>query len=164
MDLHRQAGDKIYIISAAPEEIVRPLGELLGVDGSLASRGEIDDLGCYTGKMEFYCYGPNKAIAIEQLATEHGIDLANSSAYSDSATDIPMLEIVGHGVAVNPGKVLAATALERGWEILNFTKPVRIRDRVSRRVPIVTGAVAVIGVLALAAARSMRRMPKRRIA
>ena len=75
-----------------------------------------------------------------------------------------MLEIVGHGVAVNPDKVLAATALERGWEILNFTKPVRIRDRVSRRVPIVTGAVAVIGVLALAAARSMRRMPKRRIA
>jgi HAD superfamily hydrolase (TIGR01490 family) len=164
MDLHRQAGDKIYIVSAAPEEIVRPLGELLGVDGSLASRSEVDKLGRYTGKMDFYCYGPNKAVAIEQLATEQGIDLAKSSAYSDSATDIPMLEIVGHGVAVNPDKVLHATALDRGWEVLSFTKPVRIRDRVGRRIPMVTGAAAVLGVLAVALARSMRRSPKRRIA
>ncbi len=164
MDLHRQAGDKVYIISAAPEEIVRPLGELLGVDGSLASRGEIDDLGRYTGKMEFYCYGPNKAVAIERLAKEQGIDLTKSSAYSDSATDIPMLEVVGHGVAVNPDKALATVANERGWEILSFTKPVRIRDRVSRRIPMLTGAVAVFGVLAVAAARSMRRLPRRRIA
>ena len=107
--------------------------------------------------MEFYCYGPNKAIAITELAERTGIDLSDSSAYSDSATDIPMLEVVGHPFAVNPDKQLAKTAEERGWEILEFTKPVRLRDRMTLRTPIVTGALALLSAVALALLRNGRR-------
>ena len=160
MESHRQAGDRIYIVSAAPEEIVTPLAELLGVDGSLASRANLDEHNRYTGTMEFYCYGPNKAIAINELAERTGIDLARSSAYSDSATDIPMLEIVGHPYAVNPDKQLALEAGERGWEILEFTKPVRLRDRMTIRAPIVTGVIALGGVLLLGLLRNARRQNK----
>jgi len=160
MESHRQAGDRIYIVSAAPEEIVTPLAELLGVDGSLASRANLDEHNRYTGTMEFYCYGPNKAIAINELAERTGIELARSSAYSDSATDIPMLEIVGHPYAVNPDKQLALEAGERGWEILEFTKPVRLRDRMTIRAPIVTGVIALGGVLLLGLLRNARRHNK----
>ncbi|CAB4834055.1 MAG: HAD-IB family hydrolase [Actinobacteria bacterium] len=160
MESHRQAGDRIYIVSAAPEEIVTPLAELLGVDGSLASRANLDEHNRYTGTMEFYCYGPNKAIAINELAERTGIDLARSSAYSDSATDIPMLEIVGHPYAVNPDKQLTLEAGERGWEILEFTKPVRLRDRMTIRAPIVTGVIALGGVLLLGLLRNARRHNK----
>ena len=160
MESHRQAGDRIYIVSAAPEEIVTPLAELLGVDGSLASRANLDEHNRYTGTMEFSCSGPNKAIAINELAERTGIDLARSSAYSDSATDIPMLEIVGHPYAVNPDKQLALEAGERGWEILEFTKPVRLRDRMTIRAPIVTGVIALGGVLLLGLLRNARRQNK----
>ena len=160
MESHRQAGDRIYIVSAAPEEIVTPLAELLGVDGSLASRANLDEHNRYTGTMEFYCYGPNKAIAINELAERTGIELARSSAYSDSATDIPMIEIVGHPYAVNPDKQLALEAGERGWEILEFTKPVRLRDRMTIRAPIVTGVIALGGVLLLGLLRNARRHNK----
>ena len=160
LESHRQDGDRIYIVSAAPEEIVTPLAELLGVDGSLASRANLDEHNRYTGTMEFYCYGPNKAIAINELAERTGIDLARSSAYSDSATDIPMLEIVGHPYAVNPDKQLALEAGERGWEILEFTKPVRLRDRMTIRAPIVTGVIALGGVLLLGLLRNARRHNK----
>lgn len=160
MESHRQAGDRIYIVSAAPEEIVTPLAELLGVDGSLASRANLDEHNRYTGTMEFYCYGPNKAIAIKELAERTGIDLARSSAYSDSATDIPMLQIVGYPYAVNPDKQLTLEAGERGWEILEFTKPVRLRDRMTIRAPIVTGVIALSGVLLLGFLRNSRRQNK----
>ena len=157
MELHRQAGDRIYIVSAAPEEIVLPLADLLGVDGAIASRGEIDESDRYTGEMAFYCYGPNKAVAIRELAERSGIDLERSSAYSDSATDVPMLEAVGHPVAVNPDRALAKVAAERGWETLEFTKPVRLRDRMTLRTPILTGSLALAGAVALAVLRGARR-------
>jgi HAD superfamily hydrolase (TIGR01490 family) len=162
MEHHRAAGERIYIVSAAPEEIVQPLAELLGVDGALASRGEVDEHDRYTGQMAFYCYGPNKAVAIEALAERTGISLEGSSAYSDSATDIPMLEAVGHGFAVNPDRALAKAAQEHEWEILSFTKPVRLRDRAARRAPVAAGTLAVAGAVALAAARVARRSSRRR--
>jgi hypothetical protein len=65
-----------------------------------------------------------------------------------------MLEVVGHPVAVNPDRALAKVAKERGWEIMTFTKPVKLRDRVSRRTPVLTGLVAVVGALGLLAVRS----------
>lgn len=157
IEFHRARGDRIYIVSAAPEEIVIPLAELLGVDGALASRGEVDAQDRYTGDMGFYCYGPNKAVAITELAERTGIDLSRSSAYSDSATDIPMLEIVGHPVAVNPDRALAKVAQEHEWETLTFTKPVKLRDRVTLRTPIVTGGIALAGAVALAVLRGSRR-------
>jgi HAD superfamily hydrolase (TIGR01490 family) len=157
MEAHRHAGDRIYLVSAAPEEIVTPLAELLGVDGSLASRADLDEHDCYTGTMEFYCYGPNKAVAIRELAARTDIDLAHSSAYSDSATDVPMLEAVGHPFAVNPDKQLARIAGERDWEILEFTKPVRLRDRMTLRTPIITGVLALLGAVIVAVLRGTRR-------
>jgi HAD superfamily hydrolase (TIGR01490 family) len=148
MEHHRSLGDRVYLVSASPEEIVLPLAELLGVDGAVASSAEVDELGRYTGEMAFYASGPAKADAIRALAERSGIDLSTSSAYSDSATDLPMLEAVGHPVAVNPDRPLARTARERGWEIVHFTKPVRIRDRVAVS-PVVTTSLALAGAAVL---------------
>ena len=143
MEAHRLAGDRVFLVSASPEEIVEPLAELLGVDGSISSVGEVDDEGRYTGRMAFYAYGPGKAEAMRDLAAHSGIDLAASSAYSDSATDLPMLEAVGHPVAVNADRPLAKVARERDWETRQFTKPVRLRDRMTVRTPVVTTSLAL---------------------
>ena len=145
---HQAEGRKVVIVSSAPEEVVAPLGEHLGVDDVIATRAEVGPDGAYTGELSYYGYGPHKAEAIRELATREGIDLAESYAYSDSVTDEPMLRAVGHPVVVNPDKDLARIAREEDWPILNFTRPVRLRDRVS--VPpapalAVTGAVAAAG-------------------
>ena len=143
IDQHRAAGRRTYIVSASPEEIVQPLAEYLGVDGAIASRAVVDLDGRYTGEMAFYNYGPFKADAIRSLVLFESIDLSGSYAYSDSYTDVPMLEAVGHPVAVNPDRVLARLARERGWEIRQFSRPVRLRDRVP--VPNLPTAAAVTG-------------------
>ncbi|MCU1448453.1 MAG: HAD-superfamily subfamily hydrolase [Acidimicrobiales bacterium] len=148
---HRVAGRRVFIVSASPEEIVEPLAAHLDVDEAIASRARLDDRGCYTGEMEFYAYGANKAEAMRAVAEEEGIELDRSWAYSDSATDIPMLETVGHPVAVNPDRELARVARERGWEVRKFERPVRLRDRVPTPPPAPTavGASAlVVGGLA----------------
>jgi HAD superfamily hydrolase (TIGR01490 family) len=156
MELHRAAGHRVYLVSASPEEIVLPLTDMLGVDGAICSRGEIDDEGRYTGKMAFYAYGPEKATAMRELAERTGIDLSASSAYSDSATDLPMLEAVGRPVAVNADRALAKVARERGWETRQFTKPVRLRDRVGRTTPVVTTSLAVAGAALILWRRGVR--------
>lgn len=145
---HHREGRKVVIISSAPEEVVAPLGEYLGVDEVIATRAEVDDDGNYTGELAFYGYGPYKAEAIRAMAEREGIDLGESYAYSDSVTDEPMLRAVGHPVAVNPDKELAKIAKAEGWPTESFRKPVRLRDRVP--VPpapalAVTGAVAAAG-------------------
>jgi HAD superfamily hydrolase (TIGR01490 family) len=144
---HRAAGDRIWIVSSAPTEIVEPLAAMLGVDGAIATKAEIDDEGRYTGKVAFYAQGEGKDEAVRALAASHHLDLEGSSAYSDSATDLPMLEAVGHPFAVNPDRALARIAKERGWEILEFSNPVRLRDRTSVRLPALTGAVVLLAVL-----------------
>jgi HAD superfamily hydrolase (TIGR01490 family) len=126
---HKAAGRVVAIVSASPEEIVAPLGEFLRVDRVLGTRARVDDDGRYTGLVDFYCAGPYKPVAMAALADELGIDLAASYAYSDSATDLPMMEAVGHPFAVNPDRVLARIAKERDWPVLNFSHPVRLRDR-----------------------------------
>ncbi len=156
MEAHRLAGDRVYLVSSSPEEIVLPLSEMLGVDGAISSVGEVDDENRYTGHMAFYADGPGKAEAVLALAARNGIDLASSSAYSDSATDVPLLEAVGHPVAVNPDRALAKEAKERGWEIRQFTKPVRLRDRMPARAPVVTTTLA-IGMGAVLLAWRLRR-------
>lgn len=142
MESHRLAGDRIYLVSASPEEIVLPFAELVGADGAIASVAEVAE-GRYTGRMAFYAYGESKAVAMRALAQRSGIDLADSWAYSDSATDLPMLEAVGHPVAVNADRVLAKVARERGWEMRAFTKPVRLRNRVTMRTPVLTTGLAL---------------------
>ena len=150
IEAHRANGDKVYLVSASPEEIVEPLAEHLGVDGAIATRAVVDEAGRYAGEVDFYAYGPFKAEAIRELAEREGLDLAASSAYSDSYTDLPMLEVVGHPVAVNPDRVPAKTARERGWDVVEFTKPVRLRDRVS--VPTLSPAAAIVAASASVAA------------
>ena len=132
---HQAEGRKVYIVSSSPLEIVAPLGNLLGVDGSLASRARVDEEGKYAGELEFYCYGASKVQAMQELADQEGIDLSESFAYSDSATDLPMLEAVGHPVATNPDRDLRRIAAERGWDVRNFERPVTIRKRISEIPP-----------------------------
>jgi HAD superfamily hydrolase (TIGR01490 family) len=133
-DEHHAAGREVVLVSSSGEEVVGPIGEMLGVDRVIATRMVVED-GLYTGDISFYAYGDNKRIAIEELAREQVWDLADCFAYSDSATDVPMLEVVGHPVAVNPDKPLRKTAGERDWPVRVFAKPVRARSRVSLRVP-----------------------------
>lgn len=123
---HREAGRMIVIVSASPEEIVLPLSEHLGADTAIASRARVDKDGRYTGEMELYAYGAFKAQAMEELAKELSIDLLSSYAYSDSYTDVPMLEAVGHAAVVNPDRVLARLAKERGWETLQFKEKMKM--------------------------------------
>jgi len=106
--------------------------------------------GKYTGELDFYAYGANKPIAIKELAAELDIDLNNSFAYSDSATDRPMLEAAGRPVAVNPDKELRRIALERDWRIETFRNPVSLRSRLPEwRRPEVTWASSVRIALAV---------------
>lgn len=146
IEQHRSEGRMVVIVSASPEELVVPLARYLHADAVIASRALIDEEGRYTGSMAFYAYGPFKAEAIAGLAAERGIDLEASYAYSDSYTDTPMLEAVGHPVAVNPDRVLLKLARERGWETRQFVRPVRLRDRMTPSRPalaVTVGAMAV---------------------
>lgn len=145
---HLAVGDEVWLISSSPVEIVDPFADLLGLTGAIGSRAVIDDENRYTGELEFFNQGPNKAVAIREIAESRNIDLAVSSAYSDSETDLPMLETVGHPYAVNPDRTLAKIAHEREWPILTFSKPVRAHDRRSSHTPVIVGAV-IVGVLSV---------------
>ncbi len=151
---HRAAGRLVVIISSSPEEIVAPLGRMLRVDRWIATRPQIVD-GKYTGELEFYAYGPNKPIAMKELAEELGIDLANSFAYSDSVTDLPMLESVGNPVVVNPDRELRKLAEERDWRVETFRNPVPLRGRLPQvnapELTPYTGLAAAGVVVAIAA-------------
>lgn len=153
IDEHRRAGRKIVVVSAGPEEIVRPLCRYLGIDEVIATRSEVDEEGKYTGKIELYAYGAGKSAAIEEMARREGVDLEGSYAYSDSITDLAMLEAVGHPVVVNPDSDLRAIAEERGWEMRRFESAVTLRDKLaSKAVPgaaVVTGIAAVLAYWAL---------------
>ena len=119
---HHEQGHEVIIISASATDLVEPIARELGVDRTVGSQLGIKD-GKYTGKVLFYCKGPAKAEAINALAKERNYDLSKSFAYSDSATDLPMLEAVGHAVAVNPDRALKKEALARGWDIRSFKNP-----------------------------------------
>jgi HAD superfamily hydrolase (TIGR01490 family) len=138
---HQLAGRDVIIVSASGAEMVEPIGELLGVDAVIATRLAIED-GRYTGEIEYYAYGENKAKAIMELAELRGYDLGRSFAYSDSITDVHMLEVVGHPHAVNPDKELRRAAKERGWPVLVFDRPVELRARV--RLPEGRGTLAAL--------------------
>jgi HAD superfamily hydrolase (TIGR01490 family) len=128
IEQHHLAGRDVIIVSASGTEVVEPIGEMLGADGVVATRMEIVD-GRYTGAIEHYVYAENKAQAIQDLAVASGYDLSRSYAYSDSVTDVHMLEIVGHPCAVNPDKELRKAANARGWPVLVFDRPVALRSR-----------------------------------
>ena len=149
-DEHHAAGRKVVIVSSAPMEVVVPLSEFLGADEAIGTRAAIDAAGNYSGELEFYAYGAHKAEAVRELAARSHVDLSQSYAYSDSVTDMPMLELVGNPVAVNPDKELTRVERERDWEIRDFEHPVRLRDRMP--VPPAGPTIAVGGALAAAGA------------
>lgn len=116
---HEARGEPVYIASAALEEVVETIARKLGWAGAIASRAEVRD-GVYTGRLERRLYGPEKAAAVVELARAEGLELAASTAYSDSHSDISFLEAVGHPIAVNPDRSLRRVAAARGWPTLRF--------------------------------------------
>ncbi len=140
---HRAAGRDIVIISSSGTEVVEPIGERLGADVAIGTQLVVED-GRYTGEILFYAYGEGKAQAMRDLADERGYDLAASYAYTDSVTDLPMLDIVGHPTAVNPDAELRRIATERAWPVVDFARPVSMRSRLSveKRQAVAAGAAA----------------------
>ncbi len=150
IDFHKAAGHTVVIISASAETLVRPIAEELGVDVIAATELEVID-GEFTGEILRYRKGPAKAEAVLDIAEELGIALEDSFAYSDSATDIPMLELVGHPVAVNPDRPLKKHALENSWDIRAFKDPVPLFTLPNAR-EVGIGAGVVAGVAAVVVA------------
>jgi HAD superfamily hydrolase (TIGR01490 family) len=142
---HKAAGRDVVIVSSSGEEVVAPIGAMLGADHVVATQMVIAD-GKYTGEISRYAYGPEKAVAVIELAVERDYDLAGCYAYSDSATDIPMLEAVGHPYAVNADRALRKAAIEREWPMLTFSNAVPLRQRISGLRPSpTTSTVAAVG-------------------
>jgi len=142
LEQHRHAGRATYIVSASPIELVEPLAKALGMTAGIGTRSAIVD-GVYSGELAGpFCYGQGKVEAIEQIARWEGLDLDQCWAYSDSASDLPMLEAVGHPVAVNPDAKLERMAGRRGWPVVVFSKRTKA---VIRRT---TQAVSAIGLAA----------------
>jgi HAD superfamily hydrolase (TIGR01490 family) len=162
IDEHHAAGRDVVLVSASGAELVEPIAAMLGADEVIATRMVVED-GRYTGAVAFYAYGENKAAAIRDLAASRGYRLDDSYAYSDSATDVPMLAAVGHPVAVNPDRPLRREAAARGWPILDFHQPAPLRRRLPGQdarpaalVAVALAATAVSAALAWSAVRSRR--------
>jgi HAD superfamily hydrolase (TIGR01490 family) len=160
IEQHQLAGRDVVIVSSSGVEVVTPIGALLGVDHVIATQMDVED-GRYTGSIGFYAFGAFKASAMTALAAERGYDLAASYAYSDSITDVPMLEAVGHPTAVNPDRALRKVAVERSWPISDFRNPVRLRHRLPLAPRQVTTGAAV-GVAAGAVAGAAWYVRRRR--
>ncbi len=136
---HQDSGRRVYICTAASQEMAELLAFVLAFDGGIGSRSEVRD-GVYTGREgDLFAYRDGKAQAIRDLAAAQGIDLAASYAYSDSESDLPMLRAVGHAVAVNPDAALARAARAEGWEVLRF-------DPLGRRLKIGAATLAAVAV------------------
>lgn len=147
---HRLCGRDVVVVSASGEEIVGPIARALGATHAMATRMVVED-GKYTGEIAFYCYGEGKAAAIRELAALEGYSLEHCYAYSDSVTDLPMLEEVGHPCAVNPDRALRKEAGARGWPVLSFSRPVSLRERISAPSGAAVATTAALGISALAA-------------
>ena len=152
---HRAHGDEVVVLSASGLEVVEPIAELLGATRCAASRMVVQD-GRYTGEIEYYLYGAAKAEEARRVAAEGGYRLEDCVAYSDSITDLPLLEAVGHPVVVNPDRALRKVAEERGWPVLTFAAPVRLRTRL-QPAPALAGVVVGIAALLLAGLVLRRR-------
>jgi HAD superfamily hydrolase (TIGR01490 family) len=132
---HQDGGRPVYICTAAGQEIAEMLAYVCAFDGGIGSVSEIAD-GVYTGRPGGpFTYREGKAEAIRLLAEGRGIDLEASYAYSDSESDLPMLELVGHPVVVNPDRALEQIARERDWEVMRF-------ERLGRRIKVALAAGA----------------------
>ena len=151
---HLDAGQRVWLVTATPVELANILARRLGLTGALGTVAESVD-GVYTGRLVGgLLHGEAKAAAIQALAEREGLDLARSSAYSDSANDLPMLSLVGHPSAVNPDPELRAAAIERGWPMHDFRSG---RRATLVALPVAAGAGALAGGLAAGLALRKRR-------
>jgi HAD superfamily hydrolase (TIGR01490 family) len=151
---HRERGERVYVVSATLQEIVEAIAEELGFDGALGTICEVLD-GHYTGRAVRALHAEAKAECLQEVAGHEGLDLAECTAYSDSHTDIPFLEAVGHPIAVNPDRELRRIAADRGWPVLEFSA--RAYPHARRRVPPAFVAAGIAGAAALLAARTRGR-------
>jgi HAD superfamily hydrolase (TIGR01490 family) len=151
---HRDRGDRVYIVSATLQEIVDAIADDLGFDGALGTTCEVRD-GRYTGRAVRALHAEAKADCLRDLAGREGLDLTECTAYSDSHTDLPFLEVVGHPVVVNPDRELRTIAAERGWPVLEFSG--RAYPHARRRVPPAFVGAAVVTAAALLARRGRGR-------
>ena len=136
---HQDAGRRVYICTAASQDLAETLAHVLGFDGGAGTRVEKSD-GFYTGRFEGpFCYREGKPRRMREIAEGDGIDLAASWAYSDSESDLPMLRCVGHPVAVNPDAELARVAKEEGWDVLRF-------ETLGRRLKVAAAFIAFTAV------------------
>jgi HAD superfamily hydrolase (TIGR01490 family) len=136
---HQDEGRATFIVSAAGNDLVKTLAAVLGMEGGIGTRWAVGSDGKFTGEMEGpFVYGDGKVEAMQQFAGKHDIDLAESWAYSDSASDLPMLRAVGHAVVVNPDAPLREIARHERWQVMRF-------ERLGRK-------LAIVGATALAAA------------
>lgn len=158
---HKAAGRDVIIVSASGSEIVHPVAQLLGATDAIATELEVFN-GKYTGAITFYAYGENKALAIREYASRHGYDLSQCFAYSDSLTDLPMLEVVGKPVVVNPDPALRSIASERSWPVLTFEKPVALRRPILDNPEQRRKAVFAVGIFAVAMTWLVRNRSKKK--
>ena len=155
LDQHHAAGRETWIVSASPIELVEPLAIALGMTGGIGTKGEVDN-GVYTGRLDGpFCYGEGKAEAISTLAAERGIDLANSWSYSDSMSDLPMMEIVGNAVSVNPDTELATLSRSRGWPVVVFAQ--RSKMLIRRSSTITAAVIAMLLTYSLGLRQGRKR-------
>lgn len=133
---HHEGGHDTVLVSASPVEIVSRFAAAAGMTAGIGTRAARDADGCYTGTLDGpFCYREGKVVAVEALAAERGYDLDASFAYSDSVSDLPLMERVGHPVAVNPDAALRRIAAERGWPVLATRRSLRLTP------PAVVGAL-----------------------
>jgi len=155
LGMHQEAGRDSYIISASPVEIVGELAQALRLTGGLGTESEIVD-GIYTGRLAApFCYGEGKAEVVRKLVADKGYELGACYAYADSASDLPILNLVGHPVAVNPDRSLLAVAHRRGWPVVQFN---RGRKRIVRLSSAGAAAAASGGIGYLLGRRDGRAM------
>jgi HAD superfamily hydrolase (TIGR01490 family) len=149
---HLEAGQRVWLVTATPVELASIIARRLGFTGALGTVAESVD-GEYTGRLVGgLLHGPAKAAAIRALAVREGLDLSRCAAYSDSANDFPMLELVGHPAAVNPDADLRAQARAQGWPIHDFRSG---RKATLIALPAAAGAGAIAG--GVAAGIALRR-------
>jgi HAD superfamily hydrolase (TIGR01490 family) len=152
--MHLDAGQRVWLVTAAPVELGRVIAKRLGLTGAVGTVAEVRD-GHYTGRLVGdLMHGPAKAEAINALAGIEGLDLTRCSAYSDSVNDIPMLSAVGHAVAVNPDSALRNEARRRGWEIRDFRTG---RKAAKVAVPAAMGTAVAAGVVVAGVTFARRR-------
>jgi HAD superfamily hydrolase (TIGR01490 family) len=130
---HLSAGEEVWIVTASPHELSQMLAASLGFTGGIGTRAEVAD-GRYTGRIPAgILHGPLKAKAVVAMADQRGIDLAGSSAYSDSINDIHLLRAVGFPQAVAPDRQLARVARRHGWPIHQARNYQGLLSRAKRR-------------------------------